>query len=188
MASLHHDRYEHLVPEDTTLPLHQLCLRCDKLTIESQLLKDMAKGVGVIAGTTETVHFCAPDELKSGYLSGCHLCALLWTNCMGELLESNCSRPLNPKERLILKIHARDLSPPTDAATETSGQGRLMYVINAFRKARKPTNDTGPFGTVVMFFAAVREHEDLLKKPGGRSEIYVVPPSCEYCAKAGPMG
>ncbi|WAO92468.1 HET domain-containing protein [Fusarium falciforme] len=28
-----------------------------------------------------------------------------------------------------------------------------------------------------MFFAAVREHEDLLKKPGGRSEIYVLPPS-----------
>jgi hypothetical protein len=39
-----------------------------------------------------------------------------------------------------------------------------------------------------MFFAAVREHEDLLKKPAGRSEIYVVPPSCEYCAKAGSMG
>lgn len=126
MASLHHDRYERLVSEDTTLSLHQLCPRCDKLTSESQLLKDMAEEVGVIPGTTETVHFCAADELKSGYLSGCHLCALLWINCMGDLLKNNFSRPHNPKERLILKIHARDLDPPAHAGTETSGQGCPM--------------------------------------------------------------
>ncbi|KAH7258677.1 heterokaryon incompatibility protein-domain-containing protein [Fusarium solani] len=121
----------------------------------------MVEEVWIIAGTTETVHLCSMDELKSGSLSGCHLCALLWTNCMGDLLKNNSNRQHNPNERLILKIHARDLDPPAHAGTETSGQGRPM----------------GRFGTVVMFFAAVREHEDLLKKPAGRSEIYVVPPS-----------
>lgn len=126
MASLHHDRYERLVPEDITLPLHQLCPRCDKLTSESQLLKDMVEEVWIIAGTTETVHLCSMDELKSGSLSGCHLCALLWTNCMGDLLKNNSNRQHNPNERLILKIHARDLDPPAHAGTETSGQGRPM--------------------------------------------------------------
>lgn len=82
-------RYEHTVPEDTVLALHQLCRTCQDFVHNSVLLKKMSRGSDIKFLTSETSPLCSVDQLRAGYLGGCHFCALVWDRAGGHLL---CSK------------------------------------------------------------------------------------------------
>lgn len=102
------DLYATRVPEDTVLPLNQLCSRCAKFTSASKLLARLSRGEDIRIGTSETAILCTPAQLKDGYLGGCHLCALLWVRGGGRLLDP--SNPTISETQVEVKLTARNPS------------------------------------------------------------------------------
>jgi len=78
--------YEQRVDEKTVLRLHELCTNCTRVVRASRTLLELGNG-SVYRGAVETVPFGTPNDLKSGYLSDCHLCAKLWSLANGCLLD-----------------------------------------------------------------------------------------------------
>ncbi|KAK7408823.1 hypothetical protein QQX98_009009 [Neonectria punicea] len=79
--------YEKHVAEDTVVNLHHLCAACSRLHRGSTLLRNMSRGKTLRLHAKETFKPCSVDDMKAGYLGGCHLCALLWTHAGGHRLD-----------------------------------------------------------------------------------------------------
>lgn len=100
-------RYEHTVSEDTVLPLHQLCHTCQDFVHHSDLLKRMSRGSEIKLSTSETTSLCSVDQLRAGYLSGCHFCALVWDRAGGKLLCST-KRSLASGDMIEVQLTGRN--------------------------------------------------------------------------------
>ncbi|RMJ08920.1 hypothetical protein CDV36_011447 [Fusarium kuroshium] len=100
-------RYEHTVPEDTVLALHQLCRTCQDFVHRSLLLTKMSRGSEIKFSTSETTPLCSVDQLRAGYLGGCHFCALVWDRAGGHLLCST-KRSLASDDIIEMQLTARN--------------------------------------------------------------------------------
>ncbi|KAJ3459666.1 hypothetical protein MRS44_015739 [Fusarium solani] len=100
-------RYEHTVAEDTVLALHQLCRTCQQFVHRSVLLKKLSRGSEIRFSTSEATPFCSVDQLRAGYLGGCHFCALVWDRAGGHLLCST-KRSLASGGMIEVKLTARN--------------------------------------------------------------------------------
>ena len=108
--------YEQQVAEDTVLALHQLCQTCARFVEESSLLAKMSLGDSIKLNAIETVDLCSAAQLKSGYLNGCHLCALLWDHARGYLFDPD--NPIIPDSQISLRVMARNWSMEAKMVTE----------------------------------------------------------------------
>lgn len=101
-------RYEHKVPEDTLVGLHQLCEACTRFRDECHMLSDFHQRKSLRHGTEETYYLGSVNELKSGYLAGCHLCALLWQRGGGSMMDP--SKPTISGHEIVIYLRARNQS------------------------------------------------------------------------------
>ena len=121
------ERCEHLVSEDTIVPLHQLCGTCSRFVTSSALLQRWSRSTKIRIGTIEFVPLGSPAQLKSGYLSGCHLCALVWNRLGGHLF--NPAKPTLHETETIIELKATNPSKTYRITYEGSKIQRLRYKI-----------------------------------------------------------
>ena len=106
MGTQTYQRYEHHVPEDSVVELGQICDNCSRFIERSSLIQNLFRGNAIKLGASEMIEFCCAEQLKEGYLEGCHFCALVWVRGNGCLFD-----PANPtigKDSLSLYVSARD--------------------------------------------------------------------------------
>ncbi|KAF4822721.1 hypothetical protein CGCSCA5_v002351 [Colletotrichum siamense] len=102
-------RYEHSAEEDAVIHLHQLCSPCAKFTTTSPLLRTLARRGRIRILASEIAHVGTPFELKAGYSSGCHLCALLWDRVAAHLLDpARSARSMDYSTPVAVILEARD--------------------------------------------------------------------------------
>ncbi|KAF5493526.1 hypothetical protein CGCF413_v009982 [Colletotrichum fructicola] len=102
-------RYEHSAEEDAVIHLHQLCSPCAKFTTTSPLLRTLARRGRIRILASEIAHVGTPLELKAGYSSGCHLCALLWDRVAAHLLDpARSARSIDYSTPVAVILEARD--------------------------------------------------------------------------------
>ncbi|KAH7129826.1 heterokaryon incompatibility protein-domain-containing protein [Dactylonectria estremocensis] len=111
--------FEEHVAEDTLVDLHHLCASCSRLPRGSTLLQGMARGAQLRLHTKERFHLCSVKDLKGGYLSGCHLCALLWTHGGGHRLDPD--QGLFTETDINLCLEARSFDMEYALEFQTSG-------------------------------------------------------------------
>lgn len=100
-------RYEHTVAEDTVLALHQLCSTCQDFVNRSSLLRKMSRDSEIKLSSSEKTPLCSVDQLRAGYLGGCHFCALVWDRAGGHLLCST-KRSLASGDMIEVQLTARN--------------------------------------------------------------------------------
>ncbi|KAF0330594.1 het domain-containing protein [Colletotrichum asianum] len=102
-------RYEHSAEEDAVIHLHQLCSPCAKFTTTSPLLRTLARRGRIRILASEIAHVGTPFELKAGYSSGCHLCALLWDRVAAHLLDpARSARSMDYSTPVAVILETRD--------------------------------------------------------------------------------
>ncbi|KAI8711936.1 HET domain-containing protein [Fusarium sp. LHS14.1] len=67
----------------------------------------MSRGSEIKLSTSETTSLCSVDQLRAGYLSGCHFCALVWDRAGGKLLCST-KRSLASGDMIEVQLTARN--------------------------------------------------------------------------------
>lgn len=107
------DRFERLQPEDTIVSLNRLCATCVRFTEASQLLQRFSRQEKIRHAEEEVVDLCSLDQLRAGYLDGCHLCALFWRRADGQHLRNGPGVD-SPQLKVRLKAEARDASGEAD--------------------------------------------------------------------------
>lgn len=86
-------------------PLYRTCAR---FTEDSRLLRKLFRREDIRIGTYESLDLCSAEQLKSGYLKGCHLCALIWDRAGGHLFDP--SKSIISESRIILQAKATNSS------------------------------------------------------------------------------
>ncbi|CAM1500499.1 Fc.00g096610.m01.CDS01 [Cosmosporella sp. VM-42] len=156
--------YEELVAEDTVLALNQLCQPCARFVEESSLLAKMSAGDSIKLNTTETFELGSNAQLKSGYLNGCHLCALLWDHAGGYLFDPD--KPVISERQISLRTLARSWSMEAKiAANSDSVQVRWW-------KFAPPS--IGDEGVISIDIPAVQKYS-VARSSASIHELYVYP-------------
>lgn len=123
-------RFENEVPDDTVLALHQLCPQCLRFQNKSRMLSDFHHSKPVIHGVEEAFILGSIHEVKAGYLSGCHLCALIWEHAGGYLMDP--SKPWVSTSEVVLHLRARN------KAIEDRGPGLWRMMQNLWWRLYPP--------------------------------------------------
>ncbi len=110
------DKFEQLQAEDTIVSLNKLCTTCVRFTENSKLLQRFSRQENIKHLEEEVLELCSAEQLKAGYLDGCHLCTLFWRRADGQQLLRNDSN----LDRRLIKVSL------TAIARDASGEGDIM--------------------------------------------------------------
>ncbi|KAI1812054.1 heterokaryon incompatibility protein-domain-containing protein [Poronia punctata] len=139
------DRFERLQPEETVVSLNRLCKTCINFTETSQLLQKFSRHQKIKDLEEELVGLCSAEELRNGYLDGCHLCALFWRVADGQHLFRNDAEADSQQLKVLLTATARDASGEGDPLHQlpfVAATGSLrIRLVNPDKE--RPRSDAG---------------------------------------------
>ncbi|OAA68563.1 Heterokaryon incompatibility [Niveomyces insectorum RCEF 264] len=151
MAPTARTLYQDLAGDDTVVQLGSLCPTCQRFKEASSLLARWSGGEDLPSGATEKYDLCSPEQLRNGYLGGCHLCALLWVRAGGVLFDPDEPVLVLKLNRVVVQLEARDLDQ--DYHTKPSGgQVSQTWMTGS-------TPNIGEGGVVVMWLPVVYEYQ-----------------------------